>query len=219
MRKSTESAITTKNDILRVSWLLFKKFGYHNTTYRMIADELGISLGTITYHFGGKSRILYTHYMNYEDALRTYVRTNLTKGFNYYLHTSIVYLRFFREILPLESTWLLFHHEEYNNMLERDITLRFERRIREIMDDFHRDHDDEQLRIASLMCLGASANLNKSISQFSDMDVDRCCYEFVYLVGALSRLDEATITNNLRRANEFIADHDFSNIMLGEPPR
>lgn len=222
MPNYAKSVAATKKDILRVSWRLFEKFGYQKTTYRMIADELGISLGTITYHFGGKPWILHYHFEKYANDLRKYISATLTEGFNYYLYFCILTIRFFSGIISSENALRLFNQPEFVELHSVEWIGHFETDFRNITEDFHKDFSDEEIHIAALMGTGARLPIIKEFSDSAYLEtdpccsVDQCCQYLAYLPGALSRLDEATILRNIRRAFEFIDSHDFSNIVLGD---
>lgn len=50
--------ITTKNEIIQVASEFFLKVGYSATSPKMIAEELGMSTGNITYYFPTKEHLL-----------------------------------------------------------------------------------------------------------------------------------------------------------------
>ncbi len=58
MRKTLEKAHSDpesmKARILKVARQIFGDYGYHGTTTRMIAKEVGIDISTLHYHWGGK---------------------------------------------------------------------------------------------------------------------------------------------------------------------
>lgn len=49
---------TTKDEILQVASRMFTEIGYSNTYPKMIAEELGLSTGNITYYFPTKEHLL-----------------------------------------------------------------------------------------------------------------------------------------------------------------
>lgn len=52
------SATTTKYEIIRTASELFMNIGYSNTSPNMIAKELGLSTGNVTYYFPTKEHLL-----------------------------------------------------------------------------------------------------------------------------------------------------------------
>ncbi|MBQ5312544.1 MAG: TetR/AcrR family transcriptional regulator, partial [Oscillospiraceae bacterium] len=52
------SGITTKNEIIQVACENFFERGYSATSPKLIASELGISPGNLTYHFPTKEHLL-----------------------------------------------------------------------------------------------------------------------------------------------------------------
>ena len=50
--------VTTKYEIIQVASEFFMSVGYSNTSPKMIAEELGLSTGNITYYFPTKEHLL-----------------------------------------------------------------------------------------------------------------------------------------------------------------
>jgi TetR/AcrR family transcriptional repressor of nem operon len=49
---------TTKEEILRKSWRLFHRHGYHDTSLRLIATATGIGKAGLLHHFGSKEKLM-----------------------------------------------------------------------------------------------------------------------------------------------------------------
>lgn len=222
MRKSTKPAGSTWKNILMASWDLFEQYGYDKTTYQMIADELGITKASISYYFKSKPWILFCHFENYCNAIREYIIANLTENFNYYLYFCILTIRLFTEIMSSENNLRLFNHPEFVDLHTVEWIRRFEEDFRNITEDFHKDFSSEEIHIAALISTGARMMILKEFSDSSRYSkascytVDQCCHYLAYTSGALSRLDEATITKNIIRARSFMKNHNFNNITLGK---
>ena len=60
---------TTKEKIIETSIKLFNEKGCLNTSTRHIADELGISVGNLYYHFKNKEEILIEIFLRYVNAV------------------------------------------------------------------------------------------------------------------------------------------------------
>lgn len=60
---------TTKEKIIETSIKLFNEKGCLNTSTRHIADELGISVGNLYYHFKNKEEILIEIFINYVNII------------------------------------------------------------------------------------------------------------------------------------------------------
>lgn len=54
LEKAKRDPASTKARILKVARRIFGEYGYHGGTTRMIAEEVGIDLSTIHYHWGEK---------------------------------------------------------------------------------------------------------------------------------------------------------------------
>lgn len=204
-----------REDILKVSEQLFKEYGYDHTTFQMIADELGITRGAIVYHFKNKHRILHTLFEDYFQSIHNYIKENLNENFNYYLYYCIFYIYISREITKNEKNYQLFYHKDYINSWENEKLMDVETSYQLITDNFNKDFSKEELRLATVMDLGARKSLFKEFSDDAGvLTIDKYSYYRVYLIGVLSRLDEATIQKNIQRAFEFVDTHELESIPL-----
>ncbi len=55
LEKARKDPNSTKGKILSKARIIFGEYGYHGATTRMIADEVGIDISTLYYHWGEKS--------------------------------------------------------------------------------------------------------------------------------------------------------------------
>lgn len=204
-----------RDNILKKSEQLFKKYGYDYTTFQMIADELGITRGAIVYHFKNKHRILYTLFEDYFQSIHNYIKANLNENFNYYLYYCIFYIYISREITKNEKNYQLFYHKDYINSWENEKLMDVETSYQLITENFNKDFSKEELRLATVMDLGARKSLFKEFADNAGvLTIDKYSYYRVYLIGVLSRLDEATIQKNIQRAFEFVDTHEQESIPL-----
>ncbi len=56
--KNTENAVARRDELINASAKLFNKLGFQRTTVRNIAEEIGITSGSIFYHFDNKEQLL-----------------------------------------------------------------------------------------------------------------------------------------------------------------
>jgi TetR/AcrR family transcriptional regulator, cholesterol catabolism regulator len=56
--KKTENAVARRDELINASAKLFNKLGFQRTTVRNIAEEIGITSGSIFYHFDNKEQLL-----------------------------------------------------------------------------------------------------------------------------------------------------------------
>lgn len=57
IKKSLKDPKSTKTKILNASSIVFGTYGYHGSTTRMIAEEAGVDIATVHYHWGDKSEL------------------------------------------------------------------------------------------------------------------------------------------------------------------
>ncbi len=209
MKKKARPAGVLKKDALIVAGRLFRQHGYDKTTFRMIADELDVTPSAIAYHFKSKSWIVHGLFIDRMNILREHVRRNLSDGFNYYLYNGIVEIYFYRDVMMNEHVWTMFNRKAHAEMWTGDWISIFEAAIREVTDNFKKDFTEEDIHAAAVMNIGARIAIFSELSKNNNMTVDKCCYYFMYLLGVLSRLDEATIQRNVERAFEFIDKHEY----------
>lgn len=216
MRKRVRAAGGLKAEILRVAGRLFREHGYDKTTFRMIADELDIAPSAIAYHFKAKSYIVRELFTVCRSILREYVTENLAEGFNYYLLNGIVEISFFREVMKNERIWTLFNRRDNLEFLSESWLATIKDGLWEVTDNFQKDFNEKEIHAAAVMSVGARISLFKEFTHNKTMSIDEYCYYFVYLAGVLSRLDEASIQRNIRRAFEFADSHQFPKTPLFE---
>jgi len=204
-----------KQDILSIAERFFKENGYDNTTFKMIADELSITRGAIVYHFKNKHRILHALFENYLSLLHDFIKDNLTENTNYYLYYCVFYIYFSREIIKNENNYQLFYHKDYVDSWEREKLLDVEESYRLITTNFNKEFSKEELRLAAIMDMGARFRLFKEFTEGDGtITIEKYSYYRIYLIGVLSRLDEATIKKNIDRAFEFADSHIPPNVYL-----
>ena len=206
---------TLRKEILIVAERLFKEHGYDHTTFQMMAEELGITRAGIVYHFKNKHRVLHALFENYFNLVHSHVRKYLTEGFNYYLYYCIFHIYISREIIKNERNYQLFYHKDYVDSWEREKLWDVEESYRFITENFNKDFTKEELRLAAVMDLGARFRLFKEFTEGDGtITVEKYSYYRVYLMGVLSRLDEATIDKNINRAFQFVDTHTPPSIFL-----
>ena len=213
--KEHEHWSTLNKDILDIAEKLFKEKGYDHTTFNMIAEELSITRGAIVYHFKNKHSILHSLFEKYFAMLHKYIKESLTENFNYYLYYCIFYIYISREIVKNERNYQLFYHKDYAESWEREKLLDVEESYRLITNNFNKEFDKEELRLAAVMDLGARFRLFKEFTEGDGtLTVEKYSYYRIYLIGVLCRLDEATIEKNISRAFEFADTHIPPTIFL-----
>jgi AcrR family transcriptional regulator len=206
-----------KQDILVVAEKLFKEHGYDGTTYQMIADELGITRAGIVYHYNNKYKVLHALFEDYFAMVHDHVRRHLTDYFNYYLYFCIFHIYITSEVIKNERNYQLFYHKDYVDSREREKLLDVEESYRLITGDFNKDFTKEELRFAAIMDYGARFRLFREFAEGGgSITVEQYSYYRIYLMGVLSRLDEASIDRNIRRAFEFVDTHPPPHIFLLE---
>jgi len=206
-----------KQEILNTAERLFKEQGYDGTTFQKIAEELGITRGAIVYHFKSKHLVLHALFENYFNMVHDHVRKNLTEGFNYYLYYCIFHIYVTRNVIKNERNYQLFYHKDYVDSEEREKLWDVENSYRLITENFNKEFTKEELRLAAVMDLGARFRLFKEFTEGDGtITVEKYSYYRVYLIGVLSRLDEATVSKNIARAFEFADSHVPPSIFLLE---
>ena len=197
-----------KEEILSCAERMFKVHGYDKTTFQMIADELGITKGAISYHFKFKWGIFDELFSGYLRLLHNYIGENLREKHNSYLHYAVVYICFFRQVMSSKENWESFYRNQVKDYMQRERFHMFKTMFEKITKDFRKDFTEEEIRMACHMGIGAVVKLLKEYDSGTEqMPTDKYCYYYAYLIGLLSRLDEATITKNVSAAFEFLDNH------------
>ncbi len=201
---SFERTNDLRKDILGVAERMFQDYGYDETTFQNIADTLGITKGAITYHFKNKHFIMGELIQSSFGGIRDYIDAYPAYYRNAYWRYSVMYIYAYRIILTNPHNESLFYHkhqvEQWENMMVDTVRNIYGAITR----DFHKTFTDEELLMAALMDLGARWRLHEAYTKTPELfTVDKFCYYHVYLLGCLSRLDEATIRENIEYAFEF----------------
>jgi len=216
LAKPHRSSNVLKQKISDVAERFFKEYGYEKTTFQMIADELGIGKGTITYHFKHKYLILYDYFQKFNNALIQYMNDNPPDNLNQYLMYCIHAQSFFREIIKKERSRELFFQEEQFEYWFTGQQSAHESMYRLISNDFHKDLSDEDILAAAMMTKGAVKCLFDFFNKGDYITGEKFCYQLIYMVGILSRLDESMIQRNIQRTYEYVDSHDMPTISLLE---
>ena len=202
-KKTTPSNL--KSEILSCAEHLFKKHGYDKTTFQMIADDLGITKGAITYHFKFKWGLFDELFSNYLVDLHTFVGTNLRENYNCYLHYCVVYICFFRDAMKNQQNWNFFYKNEIRTFLEREKINLFNTMFERISTAFHKDFSIEEITVASIMASGAVVRLLAEYDQNPNfMPKDRYFHHIIKTIGMYAGLDTTTIEKNIARAFAFV---------------
>ena len=206
MRKPRKASIALKQDILAVAERLFKEYGYDQTTMQMIADELHIVQGTLTYHFQNKYKILFEVFKNLITNIEQYVHENLEEGHNHYLCCCAHAILFYRQILTCESNWRLFLRDDMTDFAIKNHEPFLKITYMSIMGDFRKAFTEDDLKMIVIVDYGARRQMNKKFMD-GEITADEYCRYYIYLMGLLSKLDEATIERNIREAFAFADSH------------
>ena len=209
METSRESSKAIKQRILDVSFRLFKEHGYDKTTFNMIADGAGISPGLITYHFKNKHNIIYEAFLSYCLQILNDTRENLTEGYNSYLYYCICHLYLLQVMVENEhNRKLLYDNKNRFKFLMSKIKFLVDEMYQIITTDFHKNFTDEEVYMASIMDMGAREWLyDELVKSDSKLTFEKFGYYHLYLIGEFSKLDEATIQYNIKKAYEFVKTH------------
>lgn len=197
-----------KSDILRLFDILVREHGYDGTTFQMISDILGITKGAITYHYKNKHHIVGILIENFFQAIRDFIDSYPEAYQNQYWRTCITYICAYRTILNAPQNERLFFHRDQMVLWESTKVTTVYGIYKNITNDFHKIFDDEELQSAVYIDLGARHRMYEEYSRGNPLfTLDKFCYQHVYLIGCLCRLDEVTIKENIRLAFEFADAH------------
>ena len=105
MSSTREDSTSIREEIIAVAEKMFRDWGYKNTTFQKIADEIGITKSTISYHFGNKYLLLLYMLDDYFQYLRSFIDSYPQEYRNAYWRISVMYIYFYRVITASERTW------------------------------------------------------------------------------------------------------------------
>ena len=97
-----DKAPLVKTQILTTAEKMFHDYGYNNTTFQQIADEIGITKSTISYHFKNKYLLLLYMIDEYFQYLRDFIDQYPDEYQNAYWRICVMYIYFYRVITSSE---------------------------------------------------------------------------------------------------------------------
>lgn len=109
LEKSWRDPDSKKAKILTSARQIFGEYGYHGTTTRMIAKDVGIDISTLYYHWGEKSDLYEAVMLDINEGLRIKLIDVEKKVFGCSLSRRL-------EISIDEMTNYLFEHPEISNL-------------------------------------------------------------------------------------------------------
>ena len=98
MANETENT-NLKEQILQVAGRMFLEYGYSGTTFQKIADELGITKGSITYHFKNKFLIMEIFIDDFFNQLKAFIDSFPDEYQNIYWRYCVMYIYAYRRIM------------------------------------------------------------------------------------------------------------------------
>jgi len=205
----TNASAYLSEEIINVSERMFHDVGYKDTTFQKIADELGITKSTISYHFKNKHLLLLCIFDRYFAKLRDFIDQYPDEYENAYWRISVMYIYFYRVITSSKKNLDMFYRKDAMDEWEVSKVDLVSSHYQTILKDFHKTFTPLDLRMSVCMDLGARRRMyHEFVGNNADIqDIDTFCYYHVYLIGLLCRLDQATIDENLKKAFAFANAH------------
>lgn len=159
-----EGASSTREQILRVALRMFAEYGYHATSLRKLADEVGIEAGSLYNHIDSKSDLLASMLFYAHEELVTGVEQRIAAAADApreRLHAAVVaHIQFHctqrEQALVLDREYRVLTGDHAATVrLERD---RYERMFRQILEDgvlagVFREHDTS-ISVKAILRLG-----------------------------------------------------------------
>ena len=118
MNRNHEKRSNLKDEILTVAQSMFRDYGYDDTTFQKIADQLGITKGAITYHFKNKHLIMAHFFDRYFQTLRDFIDSYPDDYRNTYWRYCVMYIYAYRTIMKNPRNQSLFFHQDQMSLWE-----------------------------------------------------------------------------------------------------
>jgi TetR/AcrR family transcriptional regulator, regulator of cefoperazone and chloramphenicol sensitivity len=132
LEKARKDPESMKGRVLAAARKLFGEYGYHGTTTRMIAKEVGIDISTLYYHWGEKKDLFESVIVDVKDSWRLMIKDLETQTKDKPLYeryaVAIDYLCDFLISHPEVPNLILFQHfgktkQEFDDQLRSPVTL------------------------------------------------------------------------------------------------
>lgn len=193
-----------KDQILQVAGRMFLEYGYSGTTFQKIADELGITKGSITYHFKNKFLLMEIFIDDFFSQLKAFIDSFPDEYQNTYWRYCVMYIYAYRRIMSTPRNIELFYHKDQQSQWQNHKINLVSHIYEEIEQDFHKPYDMADLQRKAYIDMGARSRLFQVYQENPGVfSLDQYCYYHIYLVGSLCKLDEETIQDNIRTAFAF----------------
>lgn len=203
--------------ILATAGDLFARRGYKATTFREIADALGITKGAITYHFKNKHLIVDELFQRYFDVLRAHIDAFPEAYLDQYWRFGTMYILAYRAILSSPIVNDLFHARDQQELWSVTKAATIRGIYRDIAHDFHKVFSEEELSVTASFDWSGRLSLYRAFTTpGGHMSPDRFCRYNMYHMGLLARLDEATIARDIAAAFAFADAHKAPGIPMME---
>ena len=151
-----DKAPLVKTQILTTAEKMFHDYGYNNTTFQQIADEIGITKSTISYHFKNKYLLLLYMIDEYFQYLRDFIDQYPDEYQNAYWRICVMYIYFYRVITSSEKNLDLFYRKDAMDVWETSKVGIVSNHYRAIIRDFHKPFDELDLRVPVGVFIGGS---------------------------------------------------------------
>lgn len=200
-----------KQKILSTAGELFLLYGYSGTTFQKIADILGITKGSITYHFKNKFMLMEHFIDNFFQQIRNFIDSFPEEYQNTYWRYCVMYIYAYRRIMSTPGNIELFYHKDQQQLWQMHKASVVSHIYEDIERDFHKSYDMRDLEMKVYIDMGMRS---KFFSVFQEnpgfLSLDQYCYYHIYLIGLLCRLDEITIQENIKSAFDFADRHELA---------
>lgn len=193
-----------KEKILIVAERRFRQQGYDQTTFQQIADELGITKGAISYHFKNKYLIGAYFIQEMFDVYRDFIKQYKNEIPNIYCMYCILYIYVYRIVMSNPINQELFYHKDQINNWQTGRVQSIYGIYSEIVTEYKKQVTYEDVMMKVIMDLGARKRMYEEYKTNTFLlNLDKYCYYHVYLIGALSRLEEEEIATSIETAFQF----------------
>ncbi len=133
-----------KQKIIQTSSKLFYEKGFKRTTSRDIAGALGISLGSLTYHFPNKTDIANIICNDYLENYFLKIKELFYDKFDNILVRDEIHIRCFVKTFVQDNNYMRFYHELANENLLSELLVDSDyRHLKEQNDYMHGDMPDD----------------------------------------------------------------------------
>lgn len=211
------NGIQTKQQILQITKKLMRSNGYKATTYQMIAQEAGVPVGLVNYHFK-KTDFIKDIYSDFFQEISECIKVQAKKAYHNELLFHILESRIFMTQIITDPKTLAFHLEiHYSELIPGIILEKISKRLDSIIKGCRLEECSPELSywyaVAENGAIKELMERNQHVA-ITDMDFEKFLDLIATIAVKLAGIDPEVVQMNLDEAVGLFRTMDYQHLHL-----